>query len=341
MLFRLLFSLVIILWSPSALSRPTIGMSFPPVKDTQHLSFSLEKLRQLDVVHVRISEDWALREPQRGKFNWAPLERRINVFWDAKIKVLLTVQANGPKWATSKCNSKSCDFKNWQDVEPFLGELLKRVGHKIDAIQFGNEWDEQYVAGTKRYTELQNKFYSFVKARRKNLPVVIGGITSNVLLYQSICLNGATFKSVDIQLKKPIDVNKLLQNDFCNRKKQKHVATLANVKSALRSASYDILDVHLYDLPELWPQLIKVARNFSKKPIFVTEFGGPNPQFEKHDEAYQARRLAIYLKTIKTLPVRRAYYFKLTDDPSSYHSKSGLYTTSGKAKPALTVFSNR
>lgn len=241
MLFRLLFSLIIILWSPGALSRPTIGTSFPPVKDTQHLSFSLEKLRQLDIVHVRISEDWALREPQRGKFNWAPLERRINVFWDAKIKVLWTVQANGPKWATSKCNSKSCDCKNWQDVEPFLGELLKRVGHKIDAIQFGNEWDEQYVAGTKRYTELQNKFYSFVKARRKNLPVVIGGITSNVLLYQSICLNGATFKSVDIQLKKSRMLTSYCKTNFAivrNKNMSQHWQTWNQLDAALHMISW-------------------------------------------------------------------------------------------------------
>ena len=72
----------------------------------------------------------------------------------------------------------------------------------------------------------------------------------------------------------------------------------------------------------------------------MTEFGGPNPDVEPDNPAYQAQRLALYLETLRSLPVARAYYFKLMDDPSSYHDKSGLYSIIRRPKPALEVFRN-
>ena len=74
------------------------------------------------------------------------------------------------------------------------------------------------------------------------------------------------------------------------------------------------------------------------RPIWVTEFGGPWPWNEPSDPEYQAERLAVYLDTIGALPIDRAYYFKLTDDPGTFHAASGLYDVEGQEKPALSVF---
>ena len=97
-------------------------------------------------------------------------------------------------------------------------------------------------------------------------------------------------------------------------------------------------DLHLYDAVGLWPAAVRWVKSLSSKPIWITEFGGPSPEFEPTGAEYQAERLEAYMRTIKKLPVARAYYFKLTDDPASYHSLSGLYDAQGRAKPALDVF---
>ena len=44
------------------------------------------------------------------------------------------------------------------------------------------------------------------------------------------------------------------------------------------------------------------------------------------------------MQVASTLEVERVYYFKLTDDRSSYHSASGLFDMNGEKKTAYKIF---
>ncbi len=323
------------------MAQPIIGISYPPIKDSTTRDFTLQKLPQIGVTYIRIGEQWKNREPQRGKFNWKPLKNRIDSLSKQNLKIVLTIQTNGPDWACAKSNYETCIYKDFSDFEPYINQLLSRYGDKLDAIQFGNEWDNLFVGSAQEYVNLQNKFYDLVKKNNPNLTVILGGITARAYLYQAICEQGEKVDQSEYQFKKQINLNVFLNNEICKRKRQSYIKDQTEVRFVFNNAKYDIADIHLYDIPDLWPLFIKMMKRDTKKPIYVTEFGGPNPDLERSDPQYQANRLEVYLKTISTLPVLRAYYFKLTDGGSAYHNLSGLFDENGKEKPALKVVKDR
>ena len=315
-----------------------MGMSFPPVRNMAEISFTLNQLKRLGIRDIRIAENWKNREPERGDFNWAPLENRIRALGNDGLRILLTIQSDGPDWACGARNSKSCIFTDWSDFENYMEELLARVGSELDAIQFGNEWDNQFVGTARQFLILQNRFYDLVKKYRPGLDVVLGGITTRSLLYEAICLNGTRINQNEYGLQRPIDLNRLITEDVCTRQRQSYANDLTDVRNMLSQARYDIADIHLYDTPDLWDEFMESLGKMTQRPLYATEFGGPNPDLELRDPAYQALRLSGYLKTISQLPLKRAYYFKLTDGGDAYHDLSGLFDEKGNPKPALDVF---
>ncbi len=328
-------------FSLSAISQPLIGMSFPPVKNQTEINFTLKQLNMLNISDIRIAENWKNREPAQGNFNWQPLENRIRILSEGGMDILLTIQSDGPDWACGISNSKSCMFNDWNEFEPYMKELLERIGPMLNAIQFGNEWDNQFVGSAEQFLSFQNLFYDLVKKYRPDLNVVLGGITTRPLIYEAMCLDNVRINQAEYRLQNQIDLNQFIQTDVCTRQRLSYAADLADVKNLLSNARYDIADIHLYDTPDLWPRFISSFKAMTNKPVYVTEFGGPNPDFELRDPIYQASRLATYLRTISQLPVERAYYFKLTDGGDAYHDLSGLFDDRGNAKPALAVFKNR
>ncbi len=323
-----------------AFSQPLIGISFPPIKSLEQIAFTIEQLNALDVTYIRIAENWKNREPRQGEFNWPPLEKRINTLSAAGIKILLTVQSDGPGWACAIRNAKSCEFKDWQDFEPYMKGVLERVGAKLDAIQFGNEWDNQFVGSAAQFLEFQNSFYDLVKQYRPRLKVVLGGITSRTLIYDAMCIGNIRLDQSDYQTRRKVDLNQFIQSDICTRQRASYASDLQDVRNVLTRARYDIADIHLYDTPDLWAQFTDRFSTMTTKPIYVTEFGGPNPELELSNPEYQASRLKTYLQTVSQLPIERAYYFKLTDG-DAYHGLSGLFDEQGNRKPAYDVFLNR
>ena len=126
---------------------------------------------------------------------------------------------------------------------------------------------------------------------------------------------------------------------MCTTEARRNRAARNMVESVLAAADYDVADLHLYDAVNAWPGAVAWLRAHNRgRAVWLTEFGGPNPKVEPSNPTYQAQRLSRYMAMVKTLPVARAYYFKLTDDPASYHARSGLYDRRGQAKPALKVF---
>jgi len=315
-----------------------LNISFPPVESQEQLDFTLEHLTALGAKGVRFSEEWKFREAERGVFKWASLDARINFFKENNIAILLTIQSNGPTWACSKTNEKSCVFSDLNAFRNYVAELLKRYPNKIDKIQFGNEWqsDYLYVGDEYEFVSAANVLYEEVQKWSPNTKVVLGGFSIGQLSGWAV-LEGRLDYAYNSDGKR-VDLTSI-QRSLSD---QQITALVHRSTYVLENAKYDLLDIHLYDDAENWSiyyQLMK-DKNTKNKPIIVTEFGGPNLNVEQYSDDYQAERLRKYIEVIDSLGISEAYFFKLVESDGAHpaHIKSGLISKQLNIKPAYSVF---
>jgi len=339
-----------------------LGISYPLVGDDQEREFTLQHLKTLNANLIRNSIHWKFREPERGKFNWKGDDDRIDFFNDNGISLLLTIESNGPDWACSSLNNEqSCVYNNEEDFRNFISAFLTRYKGKIDKIQFGNEWDNNfwYVGTAEEFTIFNNILYEETKKIDPNVQVVLGGIT--IVWPFSIAGCEGTLDSIQTN-----------DNYYCNPELTTCVGEFRNIPEdcqteetldilervnyVLENANYDIVDIHLYDDVENWPIYYGAIKNKVSKPIIVTEFGGPyvdncNADYsscglgpaetaDQYSDDYHAERVEKYIKMLNELGIKEAYYFKLVESDSStlHHRKSGLIDRNLEEKPAYFVF---
>ena len=94
------------------------------------------------------SMHWFLREPEKGKYDWAYFDERLALAEKYKMNVLLTVLGT-PRWASTSDNTKmtSCGAyfyqfyppKNWPDWADFLGAVVSRYKGRIKWYELANE----------------------------------------------------------------------------------------------------------------------------------------------------------------------------------------------------------
>lgn len=319
----------LVLCGSTAFAETEIGISFPPVGSVEHRQFTIDELRQLGVRHIRFAENWQHRGMQP---DFSPLISRVVQLRNAGHLILLTVQSNGPDAACAKRNLHSCLITKDAPFETYLQGLLEAIGDDIDAIQFGNEWDNQFVGSPEEFLELHQRFAQVVRRERPSLTIVLGGITGRPAYAQAVCIEGKTVSLPNLDIAGTI-------TSFCLGDAVRNTEAIENVEMMLANADYDVADIHLYDFEELWSPAVEWFGSLTNgRPIWATEFGGPAPELEPQDPIYQAKRLEAYLRVMNTLLLDRAYYFKLTDDDGSIHNRSGLFDGLGRPKPALLVF---
>jgi len=257
-----------------------LGISFPPVGNDQEREFTLQHLKTLNANLIRNSIHWKFREPEKGNFNWKNDDNRIDFFNNNGISLLLTVESDGPDWACSLRNEKSCVYNNEEDFRNFVNAFITRYKGKIDKIQFGNEWDNNfwYVGTAEEFTTFNNILFEEVKKISPETKVVLGGLTKWPLLVSAGC--EGTLDSIQTN-----------DNYYCNPELTSCVGEFRNIPEGcqteevinildrvnyvLENANYDIVDIHLYDDVENWPIYYGAIKNKVSKPIIVTEFGGP------------------------------------------------------------------
>ena len=243
---------------------------------------------------------------------------------------MLTIQSDGPDWACSPLrNENSCVYKNNSDFQNYIETLLQRYPNQIQRIQYGNEWqsDFWYIGNGEQFTAANNIVYNAIQQFSPQTKLVLGGFTTISLRFLAGC--GGQIDSFYN------DEGNLIDQDFldanCSSPEFQYV--VEKINTILKNAQYDEIDIHLYDDAENWPVFFDVINTMVRKPIIVTEFGGPNVNIEPVDEQYQAERLERYIRQIDALSITDAYFFKLvegTNNPA--HIKSGLIRAADLSK---------
>ncbi len=314
-----------------------LGISFPPVANQEQRGFTAPLLSELNVGFIRIAEEWALREPTQGNFNWAPLDDRINWAFDNKLKVLLTIQSNGPDWACAALqNDNSCVYNNTAEFKNYVELLLQRYVGKIDKIQFGNEWqsDFWYIGTEQEFTEANNILFQVVQSYSPNTKMVLGGFTAISLRFLAGC-NGKIASFYDDE---GVFYDQAFLDANCGG--QEFQSTSNRIQYVMNNALYDEVDIHLYDDVENWDEYYLNFKEITTKPIIVSEFGGPNMNYETYSDTFQANRLYEYIKKLDSLQIKEAYYFKLVEGTANpAHAKSGLIRGSDlEKKESFNIF---
>ena len=315
-----------------------IGISFPPVTQYPEMNFTLPHLQRLAVSKVKYSENWKFREPEKGTYNWAPLDERIAYISDNNLSLMLNILTDAPDWACSEVsNIKNCVFESEDDFRTYISTLLQRHPNKISQIQFGSEWDniDIYPGTAEDYVRFFNIFHDEVKKHSPDTEVVLGGISKLYPIGVLANLGGQlTFDKLTLT-----DITAV--HEYVYGLASRKDTVIPRVEYVLKNATYDAVDLYLYDDYENWGKYTYVMQQKTTRPIIVSEFGGPHPEFEIDTDAYQAEKLFQYLETIKSLPIKDAYYFKLVDNYSSFHQKSGLINIVLEEKLSYDIFMAR
>lgn len=312
-----------------------VGLSFPPISNASGLAFTIEQMKNLDILLVRISSNWAHREPQQGYYYWDPLDERINALHESGASILFTIPASGPDWACGeKTENGTCVFQDEEAFRSYVTALMSRYRGKINKVQFGNEWDNmlRYPGTAEEFMTYTNIVYDIIQETSPGTTVVLGGLTTAYSIYISACENGEVLSFEALELKNGVNLAARIERQLCSRNDLE-----ARVTYVLKNARYDIVDLHLYDDSENWPLYVNTLRQITDKPLIVSEFGGPSSAFERYSQEYHAQRLKQYLLTLEDLPIEEAYYFTLVDNPMTYHSRSGLFTVTRQKKNAFDM----
>ena len=319
------------------ISKP-VGISSPPIQNNASLRFSIKQMQALNMDLIRIGSSWEQREPHPGEYYWKPLDERISALDENGVSIMFTIPASGPDWVCSEKTEKgTCVFQDDDAFRTYLTALLTRYKGKIAKVQFGNEWDNLswYPGTAQEFVHFNNILFDVVRKVAPEMQVVLGGLTSAYPISVTVCEQGNTLSFESLDLKPNVDLAAQIQRQVCSRSDLP-----ARVEHIMENASYDLIDLHLYDLSAYWPEFVDIVRELSDKPLIVSEFGGPSSSFERYSHAYQANRLEDYLLTIQSLPIEEAYYFNLVDNPTTYHSHSGLFTILRLKKDAFYVMQN-
>ncbi|MFK8036697.1 MAG: glycosyl hydrolase [Crocinitomicaceae bacterium] len=306
-----------------------LAISFPAVENDSQRKNTQKVLSDLKVKKIRFAEEWKFREPIKDEYSWGPLDDRLNWAKENGYEVMLTIQSNGPDWACEGAsNDNSCVF-NTDEFKQYIEDLLQRYPNQLDKIQFGNEWqsDFWYVSTAEEFTIANNILYEAVQTYSPKTDVVLGGFTAISLRFMAGCAGElSNFKD---------DEGVVYDQAYLDANCTGTEATplFNRINYVLDNASYDLLDMHLYDDPENWSAVINHFKSVTTKPVIVSEFGGPNSNYENDSNGNQAKRLYDYIVTLDSLEIEEAYYFKLVQgSKNKAHIKSGLLKGAFKSK---------
>jgi Cellulase (glycosyl hydrolase family 5) len=199
----------------SARSAPLSGINITgasPGDSFAKIDHEISIARQLHAQVVRVAMPWALFEPSPGQTSAGMLAAANRVMQDASsahIGVIALVD-DTPCWASSApaALQSACvpgrvgPANAWPPSQAsyfgtFVGQLAKRYGDELTAIEIWNEPDQanqQYLAGPQkpqRYAEMLRAAYPAIKSADPNIKVLAGSLVgSNGAFMQALYKQG-------------------------------------------------------------------------------------------------------------------------------------------------------
>ena len=306
-------------------ARPRMGLSFPSVGTVPDLQMSRDRIVDLGVQAVRISENWKTREASEGVYSWSGLDIKIDTLRSSGARIFLTIESDGPAWRCGVSNARSCVFNDLPAFRAYVTALCRRYRGRIHAMQFGNEaYSTYWYAGTaSEFIAAANAFYDVVRAEMPGVPVVLAGFQTLVLHLFAVCDHGRAIptRNASGTLLDAAGVAALCADAAMRDIQSRFTAITAR-------ARYNLVDIHFYDNMEYWGLYMQTLRALLPGKLTVaTELGCPNKRYESLADTFHADRVGRLLATARSLGVLEAYYFKLVEYPSSEdaeHEKSGL-----------------
>ncbi|MDX6651100.1 MAG: hypothetical protein QOJ97_3051, partial [Solirubrobacteraceae bacterium] len=359
---------------------PELGMEDNPSVFGPQAQQVAAQWRALGVDYVRIQAYWdALSpattsptmpagfdpgNPNSSGYNWGPLDAAVNAVRSNGMRVQLTVNQSGPRWASLEPN---VDVKSWKPnparFAQFAGAVAKRYGARVDRYLVGSEPNQLLFlapqstcvgrkctpAAPHAYRNLVNAAYPAIKANDRGAQVLIGelapigsgpsragGLTPMLFIREMACVD-ARFRNLSAPRCRGF---RAVRGDAFGYHPYVNNKTAPNVPQANKELA------KIGDLPRLLGVLDRLTSRGRLRAttgrfrLYLTEFGyitrPPNARFGV-TLAQQVRYLAQSAYIVWTLRsrVKQISQYEWNDDP---FFQSGLHFYSGAPKLAYYEF---
>jgi len=324
--------------TPISISTP-IGISFPAISTKEIQALTITHLKALNIDKIKMEVSWESVEKEIGVYSWDNLDYRINTFVENDIEVFLMISSSLPPIHQTSSESE-LTLNNLAVYESFLTALISRYEDKITKIQFGNEWDnleQGYQNSIDNYIGLNNSLYTITKSINPSIDVVLGGMTSGYLLYKLM-------DEYDLEIEQDnrmlIDIDQRIASFEERMLDWIDQGIESRINRVLDESFYDIADIHMYDEAELFDDIYNLFSTMVDTPILISEYGAPNPDYERYSQKYQLNRTTIILDILAPLDLVEIYHFSLFDH-DAYHANNGLLDNKGNEKLIYELYQTR
>jgi hypothetical protein len=368
--------------SPVSVGSPEVGLEDEALIFTPQALTLAAQWRGMGVEYVRIQAYWNAISPAAGSpampagfdpanpgssgYNWSGLDAAVNAVVNNGLRVMLTINQSGPRWASSEPNVRRPSWKPRPDLyAKFATAVAKRYGAKVDRYLAGSEPNQlpflapQFACSGRRnctpfaphlYRALVNAAYPAIKAADPGAQILIGelapigsppsptsGLTPLLFLQEMGCVNSRF---------RPMSVPRC-RGFHAARGDGFGYHPYVNTKTSPFTPTRNQQLAKIGDLPRLlgWLDRLSGRRRLVSAPggrfkVYLTEYGyitnPPNPRFGV-SLSKQARFNAqsAYVAWSLRSRIKLLTQYEFNDDLTF---QTGLRFNNGAPKPSLGEF---
>jgi hypothetical protein len=366
---------------PVSVGSPEVGIEDEGLIFTAQASSMAAIWRSMGAEYVRVQAFWNAVSPAPNSstipagfdpanpnspgYNWAALDGAVNAVVGRGLRVMLTINQSGPRWASSEPNVTTPSWKPRPELyAKFATALAKRYGPRIDRWLLGSEANQrmflapQFICKGRSctpfaphlYRALVNAAYPALKATDLGAQVLIGelapigsppsrtsGLTPLLFLQEMGCVN-AKFKPMTPARCRGF---KAARGDGFG------YHPYVNTKTSPFTPTRNKQLAKMGDLPRLlgWIDSLSARRRMVRAgggrfPVYLTEYGYiTNPPSARFGVSPAKQVLfnsaSAYIVWTKRSRIKLLTQYEFNDD---LNFPTGLRFSNGVPKPSLNSF---
>ena len=367
---------------PVSVSSPEVGIEDEALIFSSQAPSLTTIWRTMGVEYVRVQAYWNALSPATNSptmpagfdpanpnspgYNWAPLDAAVDAVVSRGLRVMLTLNQSGPRWASSEPNVAKPSWKPRPDLyAKFATAVGKRYGSRVNRVLVGSEPNQlqflapQFVCKGRRnctpvaphlYRALVNAAYPALKAADPGVQLIIGelapigsppsptsGLTPLLFLQEMGCVNSKFKRITPARCRgfKAARGDGFGYHPYVNNKTSPFTPT-RNKQLAKIS-----------DIPRLlgWLDKLTAMRRLIQTPggrfkVYFTEYGyitnPPNPTFGVSlSKQVLFNSASAYVVWQKRSRIKLLTQYEFNDDLTF---QTGLRFNDGTPKPSLNSF---